>query len=102
MCDQVFLRILLSEDENRAEGLGDLGKKTRDEVVSALTWRRRLWYWYQPLLISSETLELGQGMQRRQLLSTQERPKDKLGVMNHCKGIKSSNETNYGTELHPA
>lgn len=75
-----FLSILRCEDENQAESLGDLGNKTRDEVVSdvgnpALAWCTRLWCWCWPLLIRSETLDLGQGVQCRQQLSARGRLK---------------------------
>lgn len=88
----------------RLKGLGGLGNKTRDEVVSdvgnPVLACIRPWCWCWPSLVSSETLELGQGMQCRQQLGAQEWLKDKLDVMNYCKGIESSNEANYRTEHH--
>lgn len=89
--------MLPSEGENQADGLGHLGNRTRDEVVSdvgnpALAWLR------EAAAGEQRDPRAGPGAQ----LSAWERPKDKSGVPNSGKGTGSSNEAHEGTGRHPA
>lgn len=92
-----FVSVLWCENENQAEGLGLVGQTSKPG--SPLVYKTRRWCW--PELISSEALELGQGMQCRQQLGAGEWLKDMLGVKNYCKGTESRSEANYKAEHHP-